>query len=68
MALAGRVGRWSGETATVGMWMLMISLLVFAVFATFFGSELLQIIGPALVILGGVALLVRSFIRPKPKA
>ncbi len=46
----------------------MISLLVFAVFATFFGSELLQIIGPALVILGGVALLVRSFIRPKPKA
>ncbi len=68
MALADWVGRWSGETATVGMWMLMISLLVFAVFATFFGSELLQIIGPALVILGGVALLVRSFIRPKPKA
>ncbi len=68
MALADWVGGWGGDTARVGGWMLIISLLVFAVFATFFGGSQLQIAGPALVILGGLVLLVRAFIHPKPKA
>lgn len=54
-------GRWGKDSMAVGQWMLAISVLVFGLFGTLFGSPALKIAGPILLILGGVLLMARSF-------
>jgi hypothetical protein len=58
---AGLIGGWGLEVRTVGYWMLGISVMVFAIFGALFGSMVLKVAGPALLVLGGVFFLVRSF-------
>ena len=48
----------------VGQWMLAISVLVFGLFGTLFGSPALKIAGPILLILAGVLLMARAFRKP----
>ena len=67
MMLASRVGRW-GPTSEVGLWMALISLGVFGAMATLFGNQIFRVIGPILLIAGGVRLFFRSMRRPKIEA
>ena len=61
MALAGRTGRWGSVSTWVGIWMLLGSLVIFALFASIFGLPLLKLAGPALLIIAGLVLIMRGF-------
>lgn len=54
-------GNWGKDSMAVGQWMLAISVLVFGLFGTLFGSPVLKVAGPILLIVGGVLLMARSF-------
>ncbi len=54
-------GGWGKDSMAVGQWMLAISVLVFGLFGTLFGSPALKIAGPLMLILGGALLMARSF-------
>ncbi len=60
LALASAYGRWSSTTTWVGVWMLLGSLVFFALFAGIFGSPLLKIVSPILLLLAGIILLLRG--------
>jgi hypothetical protein len=47
---------------------MLASLLAFGFFGTLFGSALMRIAGPVLIIIGGLLLLLRAFARPARKA
>jgi len=64
LALAAWVGAWDRRVAAVGLWIMVGSLIVFGFFGMLFGGALLRGIGPALLIAGGVLLLLRAFVRP----
>jgi hypothetical protein len=64
LALASRYGGWGHGTMWVGIWMIVGSLVVFGFFGMLFGGAALRSIGPVLLIVGGVLLLVRAFMRP----
>ena len=61
MALAGWTGRWGRVPTWVGVWMLLGSLAIFALFGSIFGLPLLKIVGPALLIVAGLLLITRGF-------
>ncbi|HLF29096.1 MAG TPA: hypothetical protein VJG32_22440 [Anaerolineae bacterium] len=64
LALAARFGAWGRSTLWTGIWMIVVSTIVFGFFGTLFGGAALKSLGPILLIAGGVLLLLRSFIRP----
>jgi len=64
LALAAIVGGWNQVVLWVGIWILAISAGFFGLFATLFGSQLIQAAGAGLVILVGLALVIRSFKKP----
>jgi len=59
-------GKWGKDSMAVGQWMLAISVLVFGLFGTLFGSRPLKIAGPILLILAGVLLMARAFRKSEP--
>lgn len=61
LALAATVGGWNQVVLWVGVWLMALSAGFFGLFATLFGSALVQIGGAALVILVGIGLVLRSF-------
>ena len=61
------VGKWDRSVTQVGAWMLIISVSVFALFASMFGNIVVKGIGAGLLVLTGIMLLIRSFIK-KPAA
>jgi len=61
MALAGWSGRWGSVPTWVGVWMLLGSLAIFALFASIFGPSLLKLAGPALLIIAGIFLVLRGY-------
>ena len=63
LALASWYGHW-GRTATrTGIWILLACCALFAIFGLIFGSMLLKSLTAGLLILLGLLLLVRSFIK-----
>jgi hypothetical protein len=58
--LASRVGRWGSKTQQVGFWMFSISLAVFVVLGSIFGSNSLDDLAPALLVALGLVLILRS--------
>jgi hypothetical protein len=63
MMLAAWGGKWQRGVWLVGVWMALISTAVFAVFAALFGNTLLKYIGAGFMVLMGILLLVRSFLK-----
>jgi hypothetical protein len=58
--LASRVGRWGAETQQVGFWMFSISLAVFVILGSMFGSNSLDDLAPVLLVALGLVLILRS--------
>jgi hypothetical protein len=74
MTLAAWIGSWSPPVGEVGVWIMVLNAVGFGLFGTLFGEPLIKAIGAALVLLGGVLMLLRGFLRgretaakPKPK-
>jgi hypothetical protein len=61
MAVAAWAGKWRRGGLLVGIWMALVSLAIFAVFAALFGDMTLKFIGAGIMLLMGVLLLLRSF-------
>jgi hypothetical protein len=60
-ALVGQWGRGARET---GLWMMVVDAGLFALFATIFGrNDFIKLAGPILIIVAGVAILLRVFKR-----
>ena len=63
--LMGLLGEKRGESIRGGLWLMAISLVMFAIFSSFLGGvNLLGPYWPILLIALGVVLFVRSFARP----
>lgn len=62
--LASWYGGWGQATTLVGIWMCIISLMVFGLFGALFGKAALKALGSILLILGGGVLLWRSIRKP----
>jgi len=60
LALAAWIGGWGREVTTIGWWLVVLSVIVFSIFATLFGGPALKASGPALLILCGAWLMLRS--------
>lgn len=65
LMIAGRVGRWDRAVGITGMWILVVSLLLFGLFGALFGSPALRMAAPAVLIVGGALLLIQSLRRSK---
>lgn len=65
LILAGRFGKWDRAVAITGMWILVVSLMLFGLFGALFGRPALKMAAPAILIAGGVLLLVQSMRRAK---
>ncbi|MBA3072371.1 MAG: hypothetical protein FP831_02140 [Anaerolineae bacterium] len=63
LILGAWVGKWDKSVTTVGLWMLVLSLAVFALFASLFGNVVVKSIGAGLLIVTGLVLLIRSLMR-----
>jgi hypothetical protein len=63
LILGAWVGKWDKSVTTVGLWMLVLSLAVFALFASLFGNVVVKSIGAGLLIITGLVLLIRSLMR-----
>jgi len=63
LILGAWVGKWDKSVTTVGLWMLVLSLAVFALFASLFGNMVVKSIGAGLLIVTGLVLLIRSLMR-----
>jgi len=61
LALAGWYGQWGRVVTWVGIWILLGSVVLFALFAMLFGTAVFQAVGPILLILGGILILLRGF-------
>lgn len=57
------IGKWDKSVTSVGMWMLVLSLALFALFASMFGNLVVKSIGAGLLVATGLVLLIRSLIR-----
>ena len=64
IVLASWYGEWGQATTMTGIWMLVISLMVFGLFGALFGKALLKAFGAILLILGGGLMLWRSLRKP----
>ena len=67
MMLAAWAGGWSHGSWLVGVWMALVSVVLFAVFAALFGNMVVKFIGAGLLVLLGLYMLFRSYLK-KPKA
>lgn len=65
LALAAGYSKWGKTVVDVGLWLALAPLALFALFGALFGGWLLRIIGPALLLLAGLGLLVRSISRAR---
>lgn len=65
--VAAHVGKWDRSVKQVGLWMMLISLSLFALFASMFGNIIVKSIGAGVLVATGLLLLIRSFIK-KPAA
>lgn len=63
LMLAGKVGGWNNNVWLVGVWMALISVTVFAVFAALFGNIVVKFIGAGVLVALGLLLLVRSILK-----
>lgn len=63
MMLAAWSGKWEHGVWLVGVWIALVSLAVFAVFAALFGNALLKYTGAAVMVLMGVMMLLKPFLK-----
>jgi len=63
LMLAGKVGGWNNNVWLVGVWMALISVTVFAVFAALFGNIVVKFIGAGVLVALGLLLLIRSILK-----
>ncbi|PKN96940.1 MAG: hypothetical protein CVU42_17810 [Chloroflexi bacterium HGW-Chloroflexi-4] len=63
LILGAWAGKWDKSVTKVGLWMLVLSLAVFALFASLFGNVVVKSIGAGLLVVTGLVLLVRSLMR-----
>jgi hypothetical protein len=63
MMLAAKGGKWEHGVFLVGTWIALISLAVFAVFAALFGNLVLKFIGAGIMVVMGVLMLIRPFVK-----
>jgi len=57
------VGNWHNDVRRTGVWMMVISTSVFALFAALFGAPLVKIIGAGFLILTGVVIVIKALIK-----
>lgn len=63
LSLAGWYGRWGRAVILTGAWMIAVTVVLFALFGALFGGPALRVLGPALILIGGVVLLFRALRR-----
>jgi hypothetical protein len=63
IAVAAWAGQWSRGARLVGIWIALISLATFAVFAAIFGNGAVRFFGAGIMVLMGIFMLIRSFIK-----
>ena len=63
LILASWAGKWSHSIYLVGAWMALISVAIFAVFAALFGDMVLKLSGAGIMVLMGIFMLLRSFVK-----
>jgi hypothetical protein len=68
LALASWYGRWSKAVMTTGIWIMIISMVLFSFFAALFGNITLRVTAPVLIILVGGFMLWQALRRPKPSS
>jgi len=56
-------GNWDKSVRQVGLWMTILSLAIFALFASMFGNIVVKGIGAGVLVVTGIVLLIRSFIK-----
>jgi len=61
-------GSWDNSVKQVGTWMIVISLTIFALFASLIGNLVVKAIGAGFLVATGIVLLVRSFIKKSAAA
>jgi hypothetical protein len=64
LALAARLGDWGMSALWTGIWLMIGSLAAFGLFGSLFGSDVVRVLGPVLLIAGGALLLLRTVQRP----
>jgi hypothetical protein len=67
LALGARLGEWGRSSTWVGIWMLVASVAVFAVFGTLFGGPVLKTFAPVLLVISGLVLVLTGFRKPVEK-
>jgi hypothetical protein len=63
MVLAAWAGQWGRGVSLVGIWIALISLATFAVFAALFGGGFIRFFGAGVMVLMGIFMLIRSTIK-----
>jgi hypothetical protein len=64
LLLAGGVGNWGKGVRPVGLWMIIVDVGLFAMFATLFGkNDFIGLIGPVLIIATGASILIKVFLK-----
>lgn len=63
LMLAGLYGNWGSGVVTVGVWMLLVNVALFALFGALFGGPALKLAAPFVLTLAGIVLLIRAFRR-----
>lgn len=66
LMLAASYSGWGRTVVDVGLWLLLVPLGLFALFGALFGSPQIKVAAPALLVIGGIALLARS-VRRAPR-
>jgi hypothetical protein len=66
MFCAAVIGNWHRDVRRTGMWMMMVSISVFAFMAAIFGSLLVKTIGAGILILIGAVILIRALVKKEP--
>lgn len=67
LVVAAYIGKWDRSVRQVGIWMMVISMSVFALFAAMFNNIVVKSIGAGLLVITGLIMLLRSIIK-KPTA
>jgi hypothetical protein len=62
------IGKWHDDVRKTGIWMMVISVSVFALFAALFGNTLVKAIGAGFLILIGIVIVLRALLKKQPAA
>jgi hypothetical protein len=62
------IGKWHDDVRKTGIWMMVISVSVFALFAALFGNTLVKAIGAGFLILIGIIIVLRALLKKQPSA